>query len=117
MEMESETGDFVKLPEQFLPVMHTILLIWKHSQYYNTPSKLVVLIREICNAIIDQALKYVNGPAIFSFIQQEQPSEAHKMLSTTLEVCSKFKEAYYEYKAKADNEWKLTAAALFVRID
>ena len=45
------------------------------------------------------------------------PADAHKMLSTTLEVCSKFKEAYYEYKAKADNEWKLTAAALFVWID
>ena len=75
------------------------------------------MIREICNAIITQALKFVNGPSIFSSIQQELPAEAHANLSKTLEVCSKFKEAYYEYKAKADNEWKLTAAALFVRID
>ncbi|MBK8156724.1 MAG: hypothetical protein IPK55_12360 [Streptococcus sp.] len=53
MELESETADFVKLHDFFVPIMHTILLIWKHSQYYNTPSKLVVLIREICNAIIE----------------------------------------------------------------
>ena len=51
---------------------------------------------------------------LFRMIMGEQTGEANKMLSNTLEVCSKFKEAYYEYKAKADNEWKLTAAALFV---
>lgn len=76
-----------------------------------------MLIREICNAIIDQAKKFVNGSSIFGMINGDQTTEAHKMLSQTLEVCSKFKEAYYEYKAKADNQWKLTAAALFVRID
>ena len=60
---------------------------------------------------------YVNGKEIVGMINGEQTTEAHRMLSNTLEVCSKFKEACYEYKAKADNEWKLTAAALFVRID
>lgn len=109
--------EFTKLPDLFIPIMHLILLIWKHSQYYNTPSKLVVLIREICNAIISRAMNYVNGKEIVGMINGEQTGEAHRMLSNTLEVCSKFKEAYYEYKAKADNEWKLTAAALFVRID
>ena len=52
----TETGtDFTILHELFIPIMHTILLIWKNSKYYNTPPRLVVLIREICNAIITKA--------------------------------------------------------------
>jgi dynein heavy chain, axonemal len=47
--------------EQFVPIMHTILLIWNHSQNYNTPSRLVVLIRQICNAIIKQCRSTVDG--------------------------------------------------------
>jgi dynein heavy chain len=52
----TESGpDFTFLHELFIPIMHTILLIWKNSHYYNTPPRLVVLIREICNAIITKA--------------------------------------------------------------
>jgi len=41
--------------------MHTILLIWENSRYYKTPPRLVVLIREICNAIINSARNYIDG--------------------------------------------------------
>lgn len=32
-------------------------------------------------------------------------------------MCVKFKEAYFEYKSKAKNSWKITSSALFVRLD
>jgi dynein heavy chain len=32
-------------------------------------------------------------------------------------VCSKFKDAYFDYKAKSKNQWKITTNALFVRLD
>ena len=41
-----------EVADTFVPIMHTILMIWTYSSYYNTPARLVVLIREICNAII-----------------------------------------------------------------
>ena len=43
------------LVELFKPIMHTLMLVWKHSKYYNTAARLVVLMREICNDIIMQA--------------------------------------------------------------
>ena len=46
--------DFVNVPKSFKPILHTIMLIWKHSTYYNTPSRLVILIREICNFLLHQ---------------------------------------------------------------
>ena len=112
-----EADEFPEIANLFVPIMHVILLIWNHSEYYNTPSRLVVLIREICNAIISQAIKFINGEMIFGFIKNDEPKEAHEKLSQTLEVCSKFKDAYFDYKAKANNSWKITANALFVRLD
>ena len=34
-----------------------------------------------------------------------------------LDVSAKFKEAYFEYKAKANNTWNITTNALFIRLD
>jgi len=69
-------NDFDLLHEQFYPIMHTILLIWKHSKYYNTPPRLVVLIREICNAIINKARGFVDGKTIFGLIDAKDTGEA-----------------------------------------
>jgi len=96
--------------------MHLILKIWQESEYYNTPSRLVVLIREICNAIIELARQYVSGAAIFADLE-EDPYKASEKLQATIDICTKFKDAYFEYKSKANNEWQLTTNALFVRLD
>jgi dynein heavy chain len=62
----SEGGkDFIEIHNFFYPIMHKILLSWQKSKYYNTPPRLVVLIREICNTIIAKARDFINGPAIF----------------------------------------------------
>jgi dynein heavy chain, axonemal len=34
-----------------------------------------------------------------------------------LDVCTKFKDAYFDYKAKSMNAWKISTNALFVRLD
>jgi len=97
--------------------MHTILLIWNHSQNYNTPARLVVLIRQICNAIILQCRSNIDGQKIFDAIKEENSSDAHTKLVYALEVCTKFKDAYFDYKAKSMNQWKISTNALFVRLD
>jgi dynein heavy chain len=109
--------EFNTTHDLYLPIMHLILLIWKKSKFYNTPPRLVVLIREICNAIITKARDFMPGPAIFQLISSEETYEACEKLATTIDVCTKFKDAYFEYKAKAENTWKLTTNALFVRLD
>jgi dynein heavy chain len=105
------------IAELFVPIMHTILLVWTYSQHYNTPSRLVVLIREICNAVISRCRAHITGEEIFGFIEGDAPQDAHNKLTVSLDVCSRFKEAYFEYKQKAKNQWKITTNALFVRLD
>jgi dynein heavy chain len=109
--------EFIRLQEIFAPMMHNIYLIYRHSGFYKTPTRLVVLIREICNAIITKAYDYINGEMVSSMIGSQETSEACERLQNTIDIGIKFKEAYFEYKAKSNGEWKLTLNALFVRLD
>ena len=56
----AESAEFQALTEVFRPTVHLIMLVWKHSRFYNTPARLVVLMREICNDLIRQARVYVS---------------------------------------------------------
>lgn len=116
-DLTDDAKEFSDLESLFIPIMHTILLIWNHSEYYNTPARLVVLIREICNAIVSQACRFMSGKDIFEMIRNEEAGIACDRLSLILDVIAKFKEAFFEYKAKANDSWNITTNALFVRLD
>ena len=112
------SSDFSEVSEVFKPLMHTILLIWRNSKFYNTPGRLVVLMREICNQLIRQAVEFVNGPEMF----EVEPEAAVEALKTCLKVCVTFKSTYFDYKARASTEcpsnpWRFQNSALFSRLD
>jgi dynein heavy chain len=67
--LEDPGRDFMTTHDLFIPIMQTILMIWNHSKYYKSPPRLVVLIREICNAIISKAREFASGETIFSLIK------------------------------------------------
>jgi dynein heavy chain len=53
--IQDTSGDFKQLVVIFRPLMYQLLLIYQNSDYYNTPSRIVLLLREICNALIQRA--------------------------------------------------------------
>ncbi|RLN89500.1 hypothetical protein BBJ28_00002039 [Nothophytophthora sp. Chile5] len=106
----------------FRPIYHSIMLIWKCSRFYNTPARLVVLIRQICNEIIRKAMLHLNGEKLFELIDQDELELASSMLQVSLQVCAHFKSVYFDYKAKSvtevpGNPWRIQNNALFVRLD
>ena len=119
LEDEAVDGEaFQNLTQAFRPIVHLIMLVWKHSKYYNTPARLVVLMREICNDLIRQARAYVSSEHLFEI----EPQEAVERLMVTLKVCGTFKSVYFDYKSRANNEvpsnpWRLQNTALFPRLD
>ena len=60
--------DLNDLKDLFRPMLHIILLIWKNSKYYNTPQRLSVLVRKVCNAIINRCCSFLSGKAILGKI-------------------------------------------------
>ena len=114
--------DFSNLPTLYKPTMHILMLIWKHSTYYNTPTRLVIMIREMCNSIIDQACRYTSGEQIFSLIENEEANLAVDELMLVLKVCGGFKSTFFEYKDIVarecpENQWRIQNGALFGRLD
>jgi len=113
-----DTDDFLALRDLFRPMMYGILLIWKHSNSFNTPSRLVILFRMVSNDLIAQAAKYCDRKTIF----EVEPQEAVDRVKQVIELCMKFQKNYMEYKNIAnieckDNPWRVQMPALFGRLD
>lgn len=108
--------EFNEIVGLFKPVFHTLMLIWKHSAYYAQPTRIVTLMREICNSLIEKAMAAGEG------LHQKEPQEAVDTLRTILKVLGSFKSFYFEYKARLseeapDRQWKVQNGALFGRLD
>ena len=114
--------DFTQLPKLYEPTLHVLLLVWKNSLHYNKTARLVVLVREICNAVINQAGNFTSGGQLFELIEKEQAHVAVEHLKTIIKVCGQFKNVYFDYKTKAletcpENPWRVQNTALFMRMD
>lgn len=46
--------DLPALVDIFKPIFHLLILVWKHSTYYNTAPRVVTFLREACNDLIYQ---------------------------------------------------------------
>lgn len=49
----SSLGCVSQLPRYIVKVLSTICFIWATSEHYNTPSRVIVILREFCNQIIE----------------------------------------------------------------
>ena len=100
----------------FRRLFHFVYLLWTQSNYYNTPARLVILIREMCNDLIECARENVS----VSELEGLEKKDAIQRLSSTLSICGHFKAAYFMYKsrvAKESRPWKFQNTALFSRLD
>ena len=48
-----EQQEFDEVDKFLPPLMHTVCLVWANSKFYNTPSRIIVLLQESCNLLID----------------------------------------------------------------
>lgn len=120
--LEDPSSDFASLQELFVPILHVLFLVWKSSRFYNSPTRLVVFLRECCNALVLQATRYLNRGHVFQLIDGEDARDAVNMLRTTLRILAEFKKAYMKYKEKTatecpENPWNIQNNAVFVRLD
>eukprot|EP00439_Symbiodinium_sp_Y106_P012738 s4821_g1.t2 len=80
----NETQDFEALEQVFDDVFHVLLLVWRHSKYYNSLARLAVIVRQICNSLIAQATRYISGSSVFEMILQSEALECYDMLERVL---------------------------------
>ena len=110
------TTEPAELCQIFSQLMHTLLLIWKCSKYYNTPNRLSIILREICNDVIEQARNIIQPTELFG----TEPEEAAERIRSALKVCDSFKESYLLVKSQISDSkrpWNIEGKIIFGRFD
>ena len=60
-----EGTDFTDIRPLFPALMHTICLVYSHSAFYNSAARIIVLMTETCNLLIDMARTFLQPGSIF----------------------------------------------------
>ena len=90
----TQTPEFAELKPIFKPMMHTVMLIWTRCKEFQQPAKLVSLLQQIHNDIIDQAVNFLYPEDIL----RAELDEATERIQIVLSVLNAFQQAFEEYK-------------------
>lgn len=101
----------------FRRIFHFMFLLWTQSTFYNTPNRLVFLIREVCNDLMDMAADTIG---VAEMAEGFEKKDVVERISTVLSICGEFKASYFKcksYVSTVARPWKFQNAALFARLD
>ena len=62
-----EQAEFDESKTRIDPIYHVVCLIWVTSKYYRSPEKIVVLLQEICNLVIESVRSHIMTRATMYF--------------------------------------------------
>ena len=91
-----QTASFDDLLTVIRPFMHCVCLVWAHSRYYCSAARIIVLLQEICNMLIDAARSHLGGSGIF----QLDPEEGLAKLTIIVDTLILFRVLYDEHRQK-----------------
>ncbi|KAB0366479.1 hypothetical protein FD754_010635 [Muntiacus muntjak] len=121
---EMEQADFTALPTFITKVLYTICFIWATSEHYNTPSRIIVILQEFCNQLIDMTRTFLSPEEVLKGLQGEIEEV---LVGITLSV-NVLKELYRVYdfccanmklffKNKDPVPWEFPSSLAFSRIN
>jgi dynein heavy chain len=116
-----EETEYVDLSKTFPPLFHTICLVWTHCQNYQQPARLVVLLQEVSNLLIQLTTGYISEE-----IMSMEAEESLERLKVAISVCKEFEDGFNIYKGKlqsyheAENspvpDWNFNSTLVFGRL-
>ncbi|XP_061653101.1 dynein axonemal heavy chain 11 [Phyllopteryx taeniolatus] len=78
------------------PLFHTLSLIWSRSQYYCTPQRMVVLLEEFCNLILEKAFAYLIPEELFKM----ELEEGQERVQITIYIMRTYKQVFHTHCQK-----------------
>eukprot|EP00471_Norrisiella_sphaerica_P010953 CAMPEP_0184498660 /NCGR_PEP_ID=MMETSP0113_2-20130426/39505_1 /TAXON_ID=91329 /ORGANISM="Norrisiella sphaerica, Strain BC52" /LENGTH=4666 /DNA_ID=CAMNT_0026886275 /DNA_START=34 /DNA_END=14034 /DNA_ORIENTATION=- len=120
----SNCMEFDETPLLFPPLLHLMILVWKTSKTYNTKKRLLNLMQEVSNLVIEKASAHCAGQEIWKHVENEDTKEAKKLLQQAVDICKKLKVSFAEYQKIASQElpengeaWDVDANDVFIRLN
>ncbi|XP_006886407.1 PREDICTED: dynein heavy chain 17, axonemal [Elephantulus edwardii] len=119
-----EQADFTLLPKFIAKVLYTICFIWATSDHYNTPSRIIVILQEFGNQIIEMTRTYLSPEEVLKGLQGEV-EEVLGGISLSVKVLKELYRAYdfccanmkLFFKNKEPVPWEFPSALAFSRMN
>ncbi|OAF71285.1 Axonemal beta dynein heavy chain 17 [Intoshia linei] len=99
--IDLEQTDFDMITDLCHCLMHAICIMWANSEFYNHPTRIVVLLKQITNLLINMTVDYLEPTEIF-----KSDLEVIAKIEIALNMLNKFKDIYFEYKNKLSEYFK-----------
>ncbi|XP_008590720.1 PREDICTED: dynein heavy chain 17, axonemal-like [Galeopterus variegatus] len=121
---EMEQVDFTSLPTFIAKVLDTICFIWATSEHYNTPSRIIVILQEFCNQVIEMIRTFLSPDDVLKGLQ----GEVEEVLNSITLSVNVLKELYCTYdfccanmklffKDKEPVPWEFPSSLAFSRMN
>ncbi|XP_066544120.1 dynein axonemal heavy chain 11 [Amia ocellicauda] len=117
-----EECSFTDVEVLIVPLFHTLCLIWSHSKYYCVAPRIVVLLQEFCNLLIERAFAYLIPEELFKM----ELEEGVERVQQTIHIIKSFKRCFHQHKDKISQyyregepvrHWDFPSHLVFVRTD
>ncbi|NXE97433.1 DYH9 protein, partial [Menura novaehollandiae] len=117
-----EAVEFSKVKPFLVPLLHVVCLIWVTSKHYNVPVRIVVLLQEICNLLIQQAVVYLSPEDLLKGEMEESLGK----VQTVFDILNAFKGAFEERRdnlhmyyepGQEVRKWNFHTVLVFARLD
>uniref|UniRef100_A0A803WAD3 Dynein axonemal heavy chain 17 n=1 Tax=Ficedula albicollis TaxID=59894 RepID=A0A803WAD3_FICAL len=117
-----EAVEFSRVKPLLVPLLHVVCWIWVTSKHYGVPVRIVVLLQEICNLLIQQAVLYLSPEDLLKGEMEESLGK----VQTVLGILSAFKGAFEERRENLHvycepgqelRSWDFHSRLVFARLD
>ncbi|KAH7825191.1 dynein haevy chain 4, outer dynein arm beta [Monocercomonoides exilis] len=113
-----DTTEYQDIPKLFVPILHTLLLIWSRLPSLRTPSFLSTLIVEVGNDLIEMTRMHADSSSLF----KSEPPEALQRLEQAADTLRLWKKAVNTHAALSQKKfqsapWRIDPDVVFSRID
>ncbi|KAK3091630.1 hypothetical protein FSP39_021358 [Pinctada imbricata] len=117
-----EQAEFDECIPMLAPMMHTVCLTWANSEYYSTPARIIILLQEMCNMIINMARNFLDPTEIFKGEVEETIEKVRKACA----VLKAYKDTYEDHRERLKSYfpegteprlWEFAPKLVFARYD
>uniref|UniRef100_A0AAY5EZT2 Dynein heavy chain tail domain-containing protein n=1 Tax=Electrophorus electricus TaxID=8005 RepID=A0AAY5EZT2_ELEEL len=120
--LQVQEGEFSSIRMFIRPLFHLVFLVWTHCTSYRMPARLVVLLQELANLLIQQASSYLGAEELL----RGETEETLEKLQIVVKLLRCFKDTYHTYREKVTawasakgihKWWDFPSALVFTRFN
>ncbi|XP_061632559.1 dynein axonemal heavy chain 11 isoform X3 [Phyllopteryx taeniolatus] len=115
---QMENEGFAHFEASIPALFHLLFLIWTNCQPYQRPTRIVVLLQQYCNLLIEQASTYLSADLLL----REDPEEGLHMVKRVIKLFRCFKESYQSQRERLASRarhapWDFPSVMIFTRFN